>query len=76
MTFVKLKIKNMNLPSYILRYPYLRIFLKSQERYKFSALATLLYVDWLPQVNGPPGVLLSEYENHKYIIIYVITVKS
>ena len=27
--------------------------------YQFSALATLIYADWLPQVNGPPGVLPS-----------------
>ena len=27
--------------------------------YQFSALATLIYADWLPQVNGSLGVLLS-----------------
>lgn len=28
--------------------------------YQLSALATLIYADWLPQVNGPPGVLPSK----------------
>ena len=31
---------------------------------QFSALATLLYVDWLPQANGPPWTLLSNSANH------------
>jgi hypothetical protein len=33
------------------------------------ALATLLYEDWLPQVNGPPRVLQSLNVNHKLICV-------
>ena len=32
---------------------------------RIPALATLLYVDWLPQVNGPPRALLSNFVDHK-----------
>ena len=33
--------------------------------YQFSALATLIFADWIPQVNGPPGVLLSKFVDHR-----------
>ena len=33
--------------------------------YQFSALATLIYADWIPQVNGPPGVLPSNSVDHR-----------
>ena len=36
---------------------------------RIPALATLLYVDWLPQVNGPPGALLSSVVDHESAII-------
>ena len=39
------------------------------ETIRISALATLLYVDWLPQVNGPPGALLSSVVDHESAII-------
>ena len=39
------------------------------ETIRIPALATLLYVDWLPQVNGPPGVLLSSVVDHESAII-------
>ena len=35
------------------------------ETIRIPALATLLYVDWLPQVNGPPGALLSSVVDHE-----------
>ena len=39
------------------------------ETIRIPALATLLYVDWLPQVNGPPGALLSSVVDHESAII-------
>ena len=36
---------------------------------RFSALATLLYEDWLPQVNGLPRVLLSHNVNHSALFL-------
>ena len=35
--------------------------------YQLSALATLIYADWLPQVNGPPGVLPSKSVDHQSV---------
>lgn len=39
------------------------------ETIRIPALAALLYVDWLPQVNGPPGALLSSVVDHESAII-------
>ena len=36
-------------------------------RYQAPALATLIYADWLPQVNGPPGVLPSKSVDHQSV---------
>lgn len=35
---------------------------------QIPALATLLYVDWVPQVNGPPPALPSYIVDHKSAI--------
>ena len=46
--------------------------MRRAETIRIPALATLLYVDWLPQVNGPPGALLSSVVDHESAIIDVI----
>ena len=52
-----------------------RIFVRGHVRraktIRIPALATLLYVDWLPQVNGPPEALLSKVVDHMSAIIAV-----
>lgn len=44
-----------------------KAFGKSQG-YQIPALATPLYVDWLPQVNGPPPALPPDFVDHKCAI--------
>ena len=39
------------------------LFKKKGKVEQFTALATPLYVDWLPQANGPPRVLQSVHVN-------------
>ena len=42
--------------------------MKGTRTRQIPALATLLYVDWVPQVNGPPPALLSYIVDHKSAI--------
>jgi hypothetical protein len=57
MTFVKRKYR---VKSKI----YVRGHVRRAKTIRIPALATLLYVGWLPQVNGPPGALLSNIVDH------------
>lgn len=41
--------------------------MKGTKAIRIPALAILLYADWIPQVNGPPGALLSEVVDHKNV---------
>ena len=41
----------------------------SMEGERMDLLATLLYADWVPQVNGPTGALLSNFVDHRCAVI-------
>lgn len=41
--------------------------LKRLQTYQSTALATLIYADWVPQVNGLPGALLSKSVDHSLL---------
>ena len=43
-------------------------YVKGTRTRQIPALATLLYVDWIPQVNGPPPALPSYIVDHKSAI--------
>ncbi len=57
MTFVKKKYRVKSKIS-------VRWYVRRAETIRIPALTTLLYVGWLPQVNGPPRALLSNIVDH------------